>query len=186
LYQTLLRKGLGIYPRLPWIPFNAIRHFDGLIRPSWVILEIGAGMSTLWYAARCRRVVSVEAQEEWFHRLSQILRQESRENVDLRYEWEEAKMADFREHADDSLDLVVVDGGPRELCVRNAWGKVRPGGYLYLDNSDSPFLCGRAVELLLDWVGRDPRCFRFFTDFVPGYFFASQGLLVRRKVDSSR
>jgi hypothetical protein len=40
------------------------------------------------------------------------------------------------ECADDSLDLVLVDGRCRAACVLEAAAKVRPGGLLVLDDSD--------------------------------------------------
>ncbi len=44
-------------------------------------------------------------------------------------------------HTDRSFDLVLVDGRARAGCLGRALGKIRPGGYLMLDNSnDSRFV----------------------------------------------
>jgi hypothetical protein len=182
LYQTISRKVFHQYPRLPWIPFAAINRLNCLIQSDWIVVEVGSGMSTLWYADRCQRIISIEADKAWFDMLSVFLRKEEKVNVDLRYEWQSERMADFNEYMDESLDLVIIDGGPRETCVRNALVKVKPGGYIYLDNSDMHSLCGNAVKILLDWIHDDTQYYSFYTDFVPGNFFVNQGLLVQRPV----
>ena len=55
-------------PRLPWIPFSAIAELDRLIKPTWMVSEIGSGMSTLWLSIRAGHVTSIEADRTWFHR----------------------------------------------------------------------------------------------------------------------
>lgn len=42
----------------------------------------------------------------------------------------------IEEYPDESFDLVLVDGRHRSFCIPHAIPKVRPGGYLMLDNSD--------------------------------------------------
>ena len=56
---------------------------------------------------------------------------------------------------DASFDLVVIDfleapGAQRPDAVRAAMPKVRPGGYLLLDDSDRPAYAG-VFELLSGW-----------------------------------
>ena len=58
------------------------------------------------------------------------------------------------DYADESFDLVAVDGRARCACVWHARAKVKPGGYLMLDNSDRPFY-DPARQYLSDWEKRD-------------------------------
>ena len=60
--------------------------------------------------------------------------------------------------ADDSLDLLVIDflespEAERVDAVRAGMSKVRPGGYLLLDDSDRPSYAA-AYELLAGWRER--------------------------------
>lgn len=180
LVQAVLRKALGRHPRLPWLPFSVIRRLDSIIRPDWKVVEIGSGMSTLWLAARCRSVTSVEAGRKWHARLSDIIESKGLTHVDLRFEMAGHIMSDFSEHEDGSLDLVIVDGGPREDCVRNALEKIRPGGYIYVDNTDDRKLVGAAEQILLEWVDGDERYHEYHVDFLPGSFWVVEGLLAQR------
>jgi predicted O-methyltransferase YrrM len=57
--------------------------------------------------------------------------------VGVRYELRDpGGYRDLSEYVDGSLDLVVVDGILRDECVQAAVPKLRPGGWLYLDNTD--------------------------------------------------
>ncbi len=49
----------------PWMAPSAVRHLDRLLRSEDVVLELGSGTSTAWYARRARRVVSLEPQLSW-------------------------------------------------------------------------------------------------------------------------
>jgi len=165
-------------PAVPWIPFSAARALARQLSAASIVVEVGSGMSTLWLARRCSRLVSIEADEPWFHRVQGRLRGEGYTHVDLRFRWRVEEMCDFREFADGSLDLVIVDGGPREACLLAALPKVRIGGAVYVDNTDEPRISGQCRERLREAAiatGGDLRCFR---DFSPGNLFVSEGMLL--------
>lgn len=165
-------------PRIPWIPFTAIRALSRHLTAFSSVVEIGSGMSTLWLASRCQRLVSIEADKEWFARVQAKLQQHGCRNVDLRYRWVADAMSDFGEFADGSLDLVIVDGGPRETCLDAALPKVRAGGAVYVDNTDEPHISGDCRERLQEAAARTGGELRFFRDFSPGNLFASEGALL--------
>lgn len=179
LCQAVVRKTTGHIPRQPWIPFSARRALERLISADTVAWEIGAGYSTLWLSDRVRKLTSVEASKEWFDRLSGIIAAERIQNVDLRYEWVADRMADFSELADNSLDLLFIDGGPRGLCLERGFCKVKPGGYVYLDNWDTKLFWDEAATFpernaaLLSEVTS-------FVDYVPAQVGVYEGLLLRK------
>lgn len=45
---------------IPWYTYSAIAFLDERLPGDATVFEFGAGYSTLWYAARCSRVVAVE------------------------------------------------------------------------------------------------------------------------------
>jgi len=178
LYLAILRKYLKIFPSLPWIPFSAARKLNKIIKADWNILEIGAGTSTMWLSKRSKHVVSIEADMEWFNVLNSKIKTENINNIDLRFEWTAEKMSDFNEFPDHHFDLIYIDGGPREICCLNAIPKVKNGGYIYLDNSDSDVLSGNGSKILHDCVS-DHSNIKKFVDFVPGNFMINEGLLAQ-------
>jgi hypothetical protein len=178
LWQIVRFRLTGRRPETPWIPFSAIRYIRRQVRREWRVLEIGSGMSTLWFAERCAEVDSIEADVSWHERLvAELAARGSQARVHYRWRWDH--MCDFSMWPDRSLDLLFVDGGPRPECVEAGLAKVRPGGLIYVDNTDQPRTSGRSKDLLIR-LAREPGTeLTTFRDFVPGNLFVNEGMLLR-------
>jgi predicted O-methyltransferase YrrM len=149
------RARRGRTPERPWIVPASIGWLRRRIRSDWSVLELGSGRSTVWFARRAGRVISFEDNEYWYPRTRERLDQAGISNVDLRLRDVEEFPREVGELPDEYFDLVVVDflEAPtvtRVDCVKPAMKKVRPGGYLFLDDSDRPGYA-EAFELLADW-----------------------------------
>jgi len=59
----------------------------------------------------------------------------------------------IQQFPDKSFDLVFIDGRARPSCIANALAKVRPGGYIMLDNSDRQRYLP-AINLLRKWSNK--------------------------------
>lgn len=53
----------------PWMTPAAVKYLDHLLSAEDVVLELGSGASTAWYARRVRRVVSLEPNPSWAERV---------------------------------------------------------------------------------------------------------------------
>lgn len=178
LYLATKRKYLNQYPEMPWIPFSAISKLNTIIKSDWKVLEIGAGMSTLWLSNRAEKVISIEADLDWYNKLSTIISDRKISNIDLQYKWIGEDMADFSNFPDNYFDLIYIDGGPREWCCNSAKAKIKKGGYIYLDNSDNQSLSENGADVLRAFVNNDQNKIDLFVDFVPGNIMVNEGLLV--------
>jgi predicted O-methyltransferase YrrM len=152
------RARTGRTPERPWIVPAAVGWLRRRIRSGWSVLELGSGRSTVWFARRAGRVVSFEDNEYWFPRTRERLEETGLRNVDLRLRSVEHFPREVASLPDDGFDLVVVDflEAPtvtRIDCLELAMKKVRPGGYLLLDDSDRPGYA-EAYELLAGWDER--------------------------------
>jgi hypothetical protein len=58
----------------PWMASSAVRRLNRILRPEDVLLELGSGASTAWFAQRVRRVVSLEPNRDWAERVQFELR----------------------------------------------------------------------------------------------------------------
>ena len=181
--MTAAGKLAGLRPTLPMISFRAIRVIDGLLTPQSKVLEFGSGYSTLWFAQRCAELVSIEDDPHWGAVVRRLLAEAGLGHV--RYEFRDlASYSRLDTYPDAYFDFVLVDGKDRTGCMRTALTKVRPGGWIYLDNSDKDMTrpegdTRRAEALLAAEVVRRGGTLRSFTDFSPTNFFAEQGLLAR-------
>ena len=164
---TTVLKRVGYHPPIPWFPFNATRAIARLLQPTWRVVEFGSGMSTVWLARRVASVHSVEHDRHWHELVSARMPG----NVELTLA-EENPAAVLEAH--DDLDFVIVDGMDRNGCMRAAIPKVRPGGWIYLDNTDNE-LFAEARELLVAHATHVRR----FTGMTPYVSVAGQGMLCR-------
>ena len=183
LTSALLRVAFGRRPAQPLISYRAAKHLDRLLRKDWRGVEFGSGYSTPWLANRLGFLLSIEDNSDWHRRVAGLLAGITPDAV--RHELRTAEAyADLAEFPDGFFDFALVDGSRRADCIAAVVPKVRPGGWLYLDNSDKDMTkpggdLRRAETLLLEHVRRRGGDARYFTDFAPTNFFVEQGLLVR-------
>jgi predicted O-methyltransferase YrrM len=177
-----LRVTFGLRPIVPWIAYSAIRRLSTFVQKGCRVLEFGSGNSTVWLAERAGLVCSVEHSRVWYEATRQKLAQRGLSNVEyVLVEDGGDQYCDFK--ADDvaGFDLIIVDGLHRSRCVERALRHLKPGGILYLDNSDRDPAGGdmRAAEQLVRAYARECRGrIDVFTDFSPAQFFVQQGLML--------
>jgi predicted O-methyltransferase YrrM len=175
------RARRGKTPERPWIVPAAIGFLRRRIRSDWSVLELGAGRSTVWFARRAGRVISLEDNGFWVGQTRSRLRELELGNVELRQLPVEEFAAAVDALSDASFDLVVVDfleapSVTRIDVLKPAMKKVEPGGLLLLDDSDRPGYA-EAFELLRGWR------FRKFVGVKDGWPEACETGIFRRPVD---
>lgn len=72
-----------IHDERPWFTLALVDWLDAYIQPHMNIFEWGSGGSTLFYARRAQRVISIEHEEAWYHRVSDAVRARGLTNIDL-------------------------------------------------------------------------------------------------------
>jgi len=55
---------------LPWYTYPSIKYLENHLKNDHVVLEFGSGNSSLWYAERVKKIVSLETDYEWFTKIS--------------------------------------------------------------------------------------------------------------------
>jgi methyltransferase family protein len=146
---------------VPWYTYPAIEFLSQLDFSEKTVFEYGSGMSTLFWAGRAQRVVSVEDDEQWHG----IVAAQLPGNASVRLESDLSKFPDAIP-AGEQFDVIVVDGPARGRtrlkCCRVALGALREGGLIILDNSDwlpeSSRLLRESGLLEVDMTGFAPIC----------------------------
>jgi len=120
------------------------------------VFEWGSGGSTVWLTGKGAEVIAIECKAEWQH-----LVQDRSPDADVRFipgadtgslrsEAQFSEFADYKPFfddyvaaidgfADDTFDLIVIDGISRCHCAERAAEKVRPNGIVVLDDTQWDF-----------------------------------------------
>ncbi len=137
-------------PDAPWFATNSISYIEKILKPEFTVFEWGSGRSTIWFAQRVEKVISVEGNRDWFDNVNNELNEKNLNHkvelyfkeISTSYDYDPKEVEEYisviKNFPDRSLDVVVVDGHCRHECLKACISKVRPGGYLILDNSDLP------------------------------------------------
>jgi hypothetical protein len=165
---------------IPWLTYRAVAWLRRTLGREMKVFEYGSGGSTIFFAGRVNAVVSVEHDPAWhtlteqaleklgLHNVTYLLREPcpasdgSFASTDPAYAGQsfETYVTSIDAYPDATFDLVSVDGRARPACVIRAIPKVKPGGYLLLDDSDRPYY-REGIDLLagqarLDFRGVAP------------------------------
>lgn len=153
----------------PWITEDALRYIESFF-PMQRILEFGAGGSSIWFSHRAR-TITVEHDEEWIGKVAET----DKHWIPILAERPYHHISNL--FADNTFDLIMVDGRDRVACVASSMRLLKPGGLFVLDNSERPRYAP-ALQILNCWNRMD------FTQTIPdqyGYIYDGWTTSVWRK-----
>ena len=116
----------------PWYTFPAIEYLSELDFSKDVIFEYGCGSSTIFWAQRARKVVSIEHDAAWASKIAKV----APSNVEIFVLPPATDYAAALLASGGNFDVIVIDGIYRAKCCRDVGQALNPGGLVILDNSD--------------------------------------------------
>ncbi len=127
---------------IPWFTYPAIDFLEPRVQRNWSVLEWGCGNSTLWWAARAKRVIGIENDPKWH----QIIAAKIPANATI-------VLAEDLDRYADLLDVPAA-------CI------AKPDGIIVFDNSDRKAY-REGLEFLMDggWRRLD------FFGLIPSYLY---------------
>lgn len=121
---------------VPWLSKEINQILANWIRTTDTGFEWGSGRSTLWFALRSRKIISIEHNKAWFDSVGNML-----SNAGIEEKVDRFLLDDPRAYCDsikkiknESLDFCLVDGIERDTCALNALKKIKSGGILIIDD----------------------------------------------------
>ena len=142
------------HPNDPWLTRQSVHILADLLQDTDTGLEFGSGRSTIWFAQRTSRVISIEHDFKWYQSVGQKIQDLNLESkIDYRYC---DNIADYVGQIDsledNSIDYCLIDGKARAECTLKVLPKLKHEGILIIDN----------INLYLPNASRSPNSIRRF------------------------
>ena len=117
----------------PWLTDEAIQFLDQFLKETpKIVLELGSGGSTIWFAERAYHLISFEHDIRWYEFVLSNL--DKTKNVDYKL-FKGSYFEEIETLPDNYFDLVLIDGKDRLECIKNSLTKIKSGGILMLDDA---------------------------------------------------
>lgn len=132
-YQTKSPVNENAEP-IPWVTYSFIDFIAERIKKEHTVFEFGSGNSTLYYAKRALKVVSVEHDKAWFDKIS-ASKPVNSEMIfcELQKGGDYSKMPASRGL---QFDIIIVDGRDRVNCCYQSLAALTDSGVVVLDDSE--------------------------------------------------
>jgi SAM-dependent methyltransferase len=108
-----------------------------------VVFEYGCGASSLWWAAKCKKLYGVENNKEYFGTVAYHIGDIAR----ISHEMEEERYINSIRQWGIQFDIVIVDGGWRDESIPTVLEHLKPGGKIIYDNWMQPSVCCQTEEV---------------------------------------
>ena len=118
---------------IPWYTYPAIEYLSQFDYSEKSVFEFGTGYSSMYWAKRAKKVISIEDKPEWYAKFSGEF---SAPNWQMRYYDEKQGYPEAIFSDNEKYDVIVVDGKRRAECAANAVKCLNDGGMIILDDSD--------------------------------------------------
>ena len=124
---------------LPWMTYPFIEFIKNNLQPDQQIFEFGSGSSTLFFAKKVRKVVTLESNKIWFEITKEKLAQAEIKNVELilmEDALQNSAYENFAKNYEEKFDFIIVDSLKRFECSKNSVEALKAYGSLILDDSE--------------------------------------------------
>ena len=157
LNSKKVSKAVNVFNEpIPWYTYPSIDYLVQFELSKKTVFEWGSGNSSLFFAERSKKVISIEHDKGWF----EIVEVSKKTNQEIIYR----SLNEYPKaiHDTDILyDIIVIDGQRRFDCTIECVDKLQKNGMIILDNSDwfyksASFLKNEMKLTQIDFHGFSP------------------------------
>lgn len=131
--SILLRRAVDAKGEpLPWLTYPAIEFLVQFDYREMSVFEFGGGQSTLFWAKRAGRVVTVESDPTWCARVREL----AGTAAEVHLATDPSDYVRLLSESSDCHDVIVIDGIARRECCEVAPSRLKSGGFVVLDNAE--------------------------------------------------
>ena len=130
-------KAKFVVDDVPWLVPDSITFLNAILTKQSMVIETGSGGSTVWLAQRVLKVVTFEHKKAWMDATQNRLDELKLGNVQFFHDPEYPTTGIGTQTAY-LYDLALIDGRGRVKSIQTILPKIKPGGFICLDNSERP------------------------------------------------
>ncbi|OFW86454.1 MAG: hypothetical protein A2794_01515 [Alphaproteobacteria bacterium RIFCSPHIGHO2_01_FULL_40_8] len=121
---------------LPWMTYPAIEFLQKNLTKNHEVFEFGCGASTLFFAKRVKKIVSLETEKRWFEIIKEKLQEKNTELNLMQNGLTNSAYENFAKNCQQKFDFIIIDSLKRFECATNSIHALKPGGTIILDDSE--------------------------------------------------
>jgi len=119
---------------IPWMNYAVVELLHERLTKELSLFEYGAGFSSIWFAQRIKKVVSIEYDTAWRKQVEELLAPVK--NASLIFQTLGEDYIKGAVNTGQKYNVVLVDGRDRVACAAASFEALEPNGVLILDDSD--------------------------------------------------
>ena len=138
---------------IPWMTFKAINYLSSFLQKDMELFEYGSGGSTLFFARKVKKIISIEHDKSWYNYEINKLKEISNLELFLIEPEKQGKFSNKRKgyrkvffdkyvnsiDKFEKFDVIIVDGRQRNICFQKAVYHIKKGGIIVFDNFDREY-----------------------------------------------
>lgn len=120
----------------PWLTLDFLEHLITFDISEWRVFESGTGCGTLWWAIKCKEVITLETNKNWFDKTRCFAEEKSITNIEFNLvePVNEKAYLNVLQRQQQKFDVVIVDGIFRDQLAATSECHIKSGGLLVVDN----------------------------------------------------
>lgn len=121
---------------VPWMNYPFIDFLKEKISNDLIVFEYGSGASTIFFAKKTKKIISVEYDREWYEKIKNVLLDEV-DNGTVHYEeLNDTYPKSIEKYMiNEKCDIVIIDGRKRVKCAKIAYKYLSEKGVVIFDDS---------------------------------------------------
>lgn len=158
---------------IPWVTYSFIDFIKERIHKDLKIFEFGSGNSTLFYAQRVKKVISVEHDRAWFEKVV-AAKPENSEMIYCELETN-GEYCRIPSTLNEKFDIIIIDGRDRINCCEQSLTALSSTGVVVLDNTER-----ESYQKAISFMRENGFKHLAFTGISPGFFIKNSTSLFYR------
>jgi hypothetical protein len=127
----------------PWITMDSLLFLNTLDVSEWTVFEFGTGASTLWWANKCKRIVTLDVNPVWYEKVRRYAQEKGLKNIEFHLvdltkhplrETACSMYLDVLRYQEQKFDAVIVDASFRDEASILADKHIKEQGWIIADN----------------------------------------------------